>query len=315
MDWTFGLVIVAVAAVIAYPYFRDLILQKRLTPRERQAAPGDFVALSDGVVHYLQRGPADGPVVVMIHGFSAPMFVFEQNTDALAKAGFRVVLFDHFGRGWSDRPRARYDPDFYDRELVDLFDALDLKQPVGLVGYSMGGVIAAEFTARHPERVSKLFLLAPAGLALHLLVRGLFARLTKLPVIGDWLWRLGGRAVLTEDQQWVDGALPPERRVQGDIREQMTYRGYLPAILSTWHHLPMRDRDDIFGQAAATGVPMMALFGGKDPTIDSKSIERLRRVAPDARIEVIQEADHGLAYELFDTVNPMLIAFFSNGQR
>ena len=314
MDWTTA-VVVAVVAVAAYPYLRDLIREKTLTAEERSAAPGDFVALRDGTVHYRQCGPPDGPPIVMVHGFSVPMFVFEQNADALQEAGFRVILFDHFGRGWSDRPSAAYDTDFYDRELLDLLDALGLDRPVGLVGYSMGGIISAEFAARHPERVSGLFLIAPAGLAINLFDRGFFVRLLRVPVIGDWIWRLYGRALVADDPQLMaDGDQPPERRIQGDVSKQMTYRGYLPAILSTWRHLPMCDRDETFGKAAA-GTPIMAVFGGKDPTIDPTSIERLRRVAPDARIEVVASADHSLAYRMFDTVNPLLINFFSSLRR
>ncbi len=310
MEWFSGMVI-AVAAIAAAPFVVARIREKPLTAEERQAfAPGRAVTLRDGVIHVIERGPKDDPPVVFIHGFSAPSFVFEQNATALEQSGFRVIQFDHFGRGWSDRPRTAYDTDFFDRELIDLLDGLELTQPVGLVGYSMGGVIAAEFTARHPDRVAGLFLLTPAGLALDLYSKGLLPYLLPIPLIGDWIWRVRGPALLTDDPQYADSSLSPQRRLQGDVAQQMKYRGCLPAILATWRHLPMRDCDEAFARAAATSVPIMAVFGGRDPIVGADSANRLQRVAPDARIEIVEQGDHGVGYEHFDVVNPLMIDFF-----
>ncbi len=296
--------------VIAAPFVWGRFRETPLTPDIRDArAQGKTVRLGNGAVHYVDRGPADGSVVVMVHGFSTPLFVFEQNAAALTKAGFRVILFDHFGRGWSDRPHGRYDAGFFDRELLDLLDALELSEPVALVGYSMGGIIAATFTARHPERVGHLFLITPAGLELNMPTSGLLAGLINVPLIGDWLWRLRGRSTVLSDPQFDEAALPPDRRLLGDVSEQMAYPGYLPALLATWRNLPMRDRDRIFGEAAATGVPMMAVFGGRDLTIGSASADRLRAVAPQALIEIIADGNHGLNYQMYDVLNPLLIDF------
>jgi pimeloyl-ACP methyl ester carboxylesterase len=313
MNWAIGIV-AAVAIISAIPFLWGFLREKPMTDKERRAgAPGQSVKLSVGVIHCVDRGSPNGPVVVLIHGFSTPMFVFEQNADALEAAGFRIILFDHFGRGWSDRPRATYNAEFYDRELLELLDALELTGPVGIVGYSMGGIIATEFASRHPERVSRLFLITPAGLALNLFAEGFVARVVDLPFIGQWIWRVCGRTVLAGDPQFDNTGLEPARRMQGNVAEQMNYRGYLPAILSTWRNLPMSDCDDTFGKAAATGVPMMAVFGGNDPTIGAASADRLKKVAPNARIEIIEQGTHGLNYELFDILDPWLIDFFRSG--
>lgn len=309
MVWFAG-VLVVLAAVAAAPFVLAGMREKPLTEAERKRyAPGRTIALTDGAVHVIERGPPDGPAVILVHGFSAPCFVFEQNAAALEKAGFHVIQFDHFGRGWSDRPTTSYDIDFFDRELVDLIDALGFRQPVGLVGYSMGGVITAEFTARHPDRVGGLVLLAPAGLSINLYPRYL-SRLLALPMIGDWIWRVYGKDLLTHDPQYDDSALAPERRLQGDVAQQMRYRGCLPSILATWRHLPMHDRDQAFGAAAEAGVPMLAVFGGRDTVIGADSAQRLQTVAPPVRVEILEDGDHALPYELYDRVDPLMVDFF-----
>lgn len=311
MDWIIGLLGSAGLAIVASWYFAGFG-EKAMTPDERSAhASGKSLSLSDGAIHYTERGPADGRTIVMVHGFGVPQFIFEQNAAALSDAGFRVILFDHFGRGWSDRPRARYDSDFYDHEMTELLEALKIGTPVGLVGYSMGGIIAAEFAARHPERLAAVVLLAPAGLAIYPFMGRLFGRIMRLPLIGDWLWRLRGRSLLLGDPQFRKPLPDKDRRIQGDDTVQMNYSGYFNALLQTWRNLPLMDCDDVFAKASKS-VPMMAIFGGADQTINLESAARLKKAAPHAKVEIIEAGTHGMLYEMHDTVNPMLTAFFRN---
>ena len=183
---------------------------KPLDETERARAPGQFAELPDGKIHYRLSGPEGAPLIVMVHGFSTPAFIFEQNAAALREAGFRVLQFDHFGRGWSDRPSARYDMDFYDRELLGLLDALSITEHASFVGLSMGGPIVAEFAVRHPERVARVFLLVPAGFDVAG-TDGVQASLIRTPVIGDWLWRVVALGALTSDPQY-DEVRPRARR-------------------------------------------------------------------------------------------------------
>jgi pimeloyl-ACP methyl ester carboxylesterase len=308
MEWIIGLLAVAgMAAGVAW--YTAGSGERPLTAAERERlAPGSAIRLSDGDIHYTLRGPADGRVIVMVHGFGVPQFVFEQNAAGLAQAGYRVVLFDHFGRGWSDRPRAAYDVEFYDRELAELISDLRLHEPVGLVGYSMGGVIAAEFAARHSGRVAALVLLSPAGLSIYPFLGKVFGRMLHVPLIGDWLWGMRARPLLLGDPQFQAPLPDPDRQMQGDDTVQMKYRGYFNALLQSWRHLPMKNRDAAFA-AAARKVPVLALFGGRDRTIPPDCADRLRHAAPDAEVETIAEGTHGMLYEMHDTITPRIIRF------
>src|SRR5687767_7194894 len=96
------------AAVVTLPLAFD---QERRVLEEaaRAAAPGRFIPLTDGVTHYRTAGAHGDPPVVLVHGFNGPMTAWNKNVDALAGGGSRVVAYDLYGRGWSDRPDARYD--------------------------------------------------------------------------------------------------------------------------------------------------------------------------------------------------------------
>ncbi|MEQ9505929.1 MAG: alpha/beta fold hydrolase [Hyphomonas sp.] len=283
---------------------------KPLDEAARANAPGQFVDLPGGKLHYWYSGPAGAPLVVMVHGYSTPGFIFEQNAAALREAGFRVLQFDHFGRGWSDRPGGRYDVDFYDDEVLGLLDTLSITDPVGMVGLSMGGPIVAEFAARHPERVSKVFLFVPAGFDVAG-TTGTQVDLIRTPVIGDWLWRMVAMKRLTSDPQYDETGLAPENRLQGDVLVQMKYRGYGRALLSTLRHFPLDKRDDTYTALAATGIPVAAMFGDKDPTVLISSAEKFQALVPNAEVHILEGADHGLNYKRHTEANPILSDWFA----
>ncbi|MEM9226150.1 MAG: alpha/beta hydrolase, partial [Pseudomonadota bacterium] len=266
--------------------------------------------LDAGRIHYRWDGPEDGPVIVMVHGYSTPNFVFHQNVDALTGAGFRVLRYDHFGRGWSDRPRVKYDTEFYDQELLQLLDRLGVIAPIGLVGLSMGGPITAEFTARRPERVRKLFLFVPAGFDVPG-GEGVAAALVRTPIIGDWIWRMFGKAILLGSYE--GNVMPePHRQLAGDVEVQMAYRGYGYALLSSLRHFPMSGREETYQRLGESGVPVRALFGDLDETVLISSADKLSVAVPAAEIEIIEGGTHQVNFQRYDEVNPRLVDWFTD---
>lgn len=302
----FGLIFLALTV-----YLVAELRLKALDDTARAQAPGAFAQLSDGQIHYRLEGPEDGPLVVLVHGFSTPNFIYEQNVVALHEAGFQTLRFDHFGRGWSDRPSGKYDVEFYDRALVELLDSLSVEAPIHLAGLSMGGPIVSEFTARHPERVERLVLLVPAGLDTAG-ADSASARLVRTPIIGDFLWRMIGKSVLLGDPQYDESVLAPEDRLQGDVTEQMGYRGYLGALLSSLRHMPMTGREETFTRLEATGVPVLAIYGGQDETVLVSSAAKLEALMPSADVRVLDEGAHGLNYQNHKLVNPWLVDWFQS---
>src|SRR5258706_1730610 len=101
-----------------------------LTDEARKGAGGSFIRLSDGVVHYELAGPERAGTVVLVHGFSVPYYIWEPTFEALARAGHRVLRYDLYGRGYSDRPRLSYDAETYDLQLLQLLSALKIQEPV-----------------------------------------------------------------------------------------------------------------------------------------------------------------------------------------
>ena len=159
LAWTALLLLLI--AVAAYGLARTGL--KELDQAARDDLGGLYLPTKRGLLSYTREGASDAPAIILVHGFSTPKFVWEQVTPFLLGAGYQVITYDHFGRGFSDRPAGPYDSALYQDERSSLFAGLELATPLTLVGYSMGGANVIDYAASHPEQIKQLVLIAPAG--------------------------------------------------------------------------------------------------------------------------------------------------------
>ena len=224
-------------------------------------------------------------------------------------AGFRVLRYDHYGRGFSDRPDVVYDSDLYDQQLLELLQALNIALPVDLIGESMGGAVTAVFADRHPDMVTKLALLAPAGFPIE---ESLPMRLAKVPILGDYLMALvGDRVVLAEVK---DAFVDPEKLLQFEekFKVPLQYAGFQRAILSTLRHMHMNSLSETYHRLGKQQKPVMLLWGRKDQVLPFANSEKVREAIPHVVFHDIASAGHNLGYEFSDIVNPLLLEFLKN---
>jgi len=306
---------VVLAAAMIIPFIWIGMGDKPFNDEARALAPGEFAELSDGKLHYVWVEPApeqaNGETVVMLHGLYVPHFMFAQNAEALTGAGYRVLLPDHYGHGFSDRPGGKYNRDFFVGEVSELLNELDLNEPVYLAGQSTGGLIAAQYTAEYPERVKGLMLIVPAGIRMHGEADTFSSKLLRTPAIGDWMWRILARPALREPSP------PPcdacgNGPLLGDPYVQADYRGYFPAMLNILRHYPLRDQDEDYRALGVAGVPTIALFGGKDDTVHIDSADVLASIAPGIEIVTIENGDHAMNFRQAELINPVLLGFLGD---
>ena len=270
----------------------------------RAKLPGEFIELEDGVISYYWKGPENGDIVVLVHGLSTPKFVWDGNVDELAAAGHRVLAYDHYGRGFSDRPDIVYDADLYARELLNLLGALQVTQPVSLVGYSMGGGNVIGFASRYPERVKKLILIAPVGFIPR--YEGL-ASMVNVPILGNWLMAMVGKEqVLAEIRRDVDAGLARPDMIE-KFEEQFQYRGYLNSILSTMRNYPMYDLSEAYEKVGRLGIPTFAIWGTDDQVVPFSGSEKVQKAIPHISIFPIEGAGHSVTYAETEKVNKILL--------
>jgi pimeloyl-ACP methyl ester carboxylesterase len=270
----------------------------------RAELPGDFVELEDGVLSYYLRGSDQGEKVVLVHGFSTPKFVWDSNVGPLTEAGYRVLAYDHYGRGLSDRPDITYDTHLYTRELLNLLDALDITEPVTLVGYSMGGGNVIGFAAAHPNRVKKLILIAPIGFMPE--PSGL-TRLVTLPGIGELLMDMNFRESLSAAIDKEVAAGNAMASIQENFVEQLRYKGYVPALLSTLRNYPMSDLSDDYEKVGTSDIPVFAIWGTADAVVPFSGAEQAQQAIPTMELFPVKGAEHSVTYAQADVVNEILL--------
>jgi pimeloyl-ACP methyl ester carboxylesterase len=279
------------------------------------------VQLEHGNTNYQLTGPGDGVPVVLIHGLTIPMFCWDGQVEVLSGSGFRVLRYDQYGRGGSDAPDVRYDRSLYREQLRQLLEALGIDGPVGLVGHSFGGAVAAEFTAAYPERVGRIVFFSP-----YLASPGhrLAMFLLRIPMIGEYLMRnrilpmarRRGEKLLSGFRQ--DGNLD-EVGVAGDIEEyarrffdQLDDPGFYRRFLSMFRSDAVAPYHDRFRSVAESGIPTMLLWGDRDEDVPKKRIEEVRGILPQADFRVFHGVGHSPYLERRDECNRMLIEFLTS---
>ena len=112
-------------------------------------------------------GPEKGRKVLLVHGVSTPCVSLGGIANGLVEKGCRVILLDLWGRGYSDTVDLPHDSRLYSTEILLAITSSPLAWTPGgfsLMGYSMGGGIAADFASSFPDMVKALVLLAPSGM-------------------------------------------------------------------------------------------------------------------------------------------------------
>jgi pimeloyl-ACP methyl ester carboxylesterase len=280
---------------------------KELNDSTRRSAGGSFIALSDGITHYELGGNESGATVVLVHGFSVPYFIYDPTFEFLTRSSFRVLRYDLFGRGFSDRPNAHYNVDLFVRQLSELLGALRLSPPVNLVGLSMGGLIAATFTARQPEKVKSLTLIDPAGA--RSLAESPMLRLIKLPWIADAILGLVGGEPFIESnaKDFFDPKMI--EHFKSKYRVQMQYKGFLRALLSSVRDGMLESYLDVYRQVGNMGKPILMFWGREDVTVPMEHSQDLLAAMPNTEFHVIDGCGHTPHYEKPEEVNPILLKF------
>lgn len=301
------IVIAILVIVIVTPFLLGNAEKDELNEQTREQLDSEFIGLSDGVTHYELKGAQGGKTIVLVHGNAAPCFTWDNTIDALVDAGFRVLRYDVFGHGFSDRPVFKaYNRDLYDRQLVELLDRLSVTDPVFMVGTSQGGAISAYFTAKHPGRVEKLALLAPffdsfTGQGM--------VKLIKTPGIGEYMMRLMGDKSITDPSK----VLFSDEKKAGlvtKLKDQLRFKGKKMAVIANMRGNALDDATQFYREVKNQGIPVLLTWGTHDQSISGESMERLRKLIPTIEYHEFENFSHLAHYEFPEKINPILVSFF-----
>src|SRR5262245_11153829 len=273
-----------------------------------------FIDAGDGTrMYYAVWGT--GMPVILIHGWATGSDVWEYQIPALTANGVRCVVYDQRGCGRSDQPGSGYDFDTLADDLAVIVQHLDLNHAT-FVGFSAGsGVLARSLTRHVTQRVARSLLVAgitpfvlksddnPEGIDRSLVYEPFLAGLSS------------DRPQLFADASPAFfGVGRPGVNVSPEILRWgvgLTHRSSAPGMIQLFKAV---NETDFRPDMRAFAMPTLIIHGGAD---SFQPIEvtgaRTHRAIPGSRLEVYENASHGLFYSHRDRLNADLLAFVGAG--
>lgn len=278
--------------------------RNKLTEETRKQLHGhEYIELSQGVTHYRLEGSPRGKPIVLVHGGTIPIWTWDRQINPLVLAGYRVLSYDTYGRGYSDRPHVTYDRDLYLQQLEELVDALDFNTPFNLVGLSMGGATAANYTSVHPDRVERLVLISPV---IHdFKVIGIF----KIPVLGEFMARMAGVRVIQKRFASLGSDLEQFEHYAHLYKEQSTYKGFQQSLLSMLRNDAVGDYREEFSRVGKEAIPVLLIWGTEDQEISRTMIDSVQTAIPQVEFKPIEGAGHGIVFQKSEEITRLLLDF------
>jgi pimeloyl-ACP methyl ester carboxylesterase len=302
--WIFSAFVIVLMALFGM-YFLLNPEKKNLDEAARVKAGGSYTALSDGITHYSLEGSDGKPVVVLVHGGITPSVTWDEYVPELTSAGFQSLIYDHFGRGYSDRPDAVYDRALYRRQLLELLNDLNLTEPVDMVGFSQGGGICVDFANMYPQRVRKLVLIAP------IIHQYSLRPLLRPHIIGDFFGRIIAlREVINYLRYSKNGSEVIKRRVW-ILRDQTRYRGFQHSLLSMARTDAISDYFECYKELASQEREILLIRGRDDEEISTSAIEQLLQIMPHIQLHTLPFGTHSMVFKFAKQVSPILVSFLA----
>ncbi len=263
-----------------------------------------FTKTKLGTVHFEDVGPKNADPIVLVHGVSGPLAVWDQNMQTLLDAGYRVIRFDLFGRGMSARlPDSPYGLPVYLNQLESLLAHLRVDRPITMIGSSLGAIISTEYALQHPEHVKSVILVGPAGFPIHVPA---VARLGSVPFLGDAVFKIfGSDAIRTQNKKYFVDENPP-KELWNYFTAQVDVAGTAEAMRATMDNAPVQNYLDSYKQLGESGIPVGIIWGRQDKTFDYSNHEILQRLIPSAKFTTIENAGHLPQYERSTETNKAL---------
>lgn len=236
-----------------------------------------FVDIAGARVRVREEGPADAPVILLLHGFTFSLETWDGWADELSDR-YRIIRYDLLGHGLTGPdPLERYAPEERAQFIGEVMDALGLDQVI-LGGNSLGGLAAWRFAAMQPERVEALLLVSPGGYP----INGVGNEPAEVPPAFAFYLQtvpeVGLRASIANI--YGDPSKVSEERIKvlGDMMRQ---EGNGAAMIRSLEEFTLPDPEPDLAKVTA---PTLILWGEADKVISPAQADQFIAAMPNAKL-------------------------------
>ena len=283
----------------------------KITDKVRAENGGKSIALSDGVTYYKTGGPADKPLLLLIHGYTVPSFIWDDVYEGLIKKGEHVLMYDIYGSGFSDRPDASYNPEMFRRQIEELLRGLGIKGKISIAGLSMGGGIAADYIKHHPDMVKSAIFISPYHIPLKM---PLIAKVILVPGIGDYLMTVIGDSVYKKRLKENFHRPLNYGEIENNFNYQLRFKGSKNALLMKMRNYMQNDYSESFKAVAVNRIPSILLWGKNDAVIPFKQSGEIISLIPEIEFFPLENMGHISTLEDPEKITSIIAAFIREKQ-
>jgi pimeloyl-ACP methyl ester carboxylesterase len=260
-----------------------------------------------------------GPPLVFIHGLIERWTLWVEQLSAFAGrssiGGHRVIAVDLPGFGCSPMPPQGISIPLYARTIERLLDALQIDD-AAFVGHSMGGFTSVELAINHPERVSRLALVSPAGLSTYANPRNL-RLITQMrrfkSIVNPYHALVAAHADLLAQRPRLRLLEPTTNIVArhsdrlpapfvAEFVRGLGAPGYIEGMEAIFDH----DHRDRLGEIAC---PTLVVWGDRDRVVTARDADLYERLIPNARKVIFEDTGHLAMIERPVSFNALLEEF------
>jgi pimeloyl-ACP methyl ester carboxylesterase len=262
---------------------------------------GNFIKLSEGYTYYEYENKNADTLLVMVHGYSVPSYIWDSTYNATIKHGYGALRYDNYGRGFSDNPDVAYDVALYSNQLKELLDSLNIDKSINLLGLSDGGRTVSVFAAQYPERIKNLIYVDPVGFET---ITNSIPKHAMVSVEEVNAFKKERYSTMASGQMSDFYDSVPFLGWDAKYKELMQYKGFVRALISTNKNRTSLENEH--HRIAASGIPVFAIWGEHDNVVNLGEVRpNLLTRIPNVSLFVIPNAGHLPIMEqstLFDSI-------------
>ncbi len=289
--------------------------QSNATSSAAPAGPvptGLFASLANGYrIHYHDRRPPEGHArgtVVFLHGSgngACGHSNFKGNIQPLVDAGYRVIVPDLIGFGYSDKPSdVEYHLDLFIACVKQMLDAIGVERCT-LVGNSLGGAVALGFALAHHDRLDRLVLMAPGGLndlPDYLAMPGMQAMFA--------LYGSGTPVTQTQLKQFFSDSFVVDPSV---VTDELVHERYELAKTQSPQAIKTLKVPNMSERLGEISCQTLTLWGLNEKMMPDSGILRLGKGLKNGRMVLVPNCGHWVMIEHRELFNRMVRDFLENG--
>ena len=256
---------------------------------------GYFSLLSKGYTYYEYNNLSQDEIIVLIHGFSVPSYIWDETYYESIKRGYSVLRMDLFGRGYSDNPYVLYNDELYANQVLELLDELKIDKKINLVGLSNGGRVISKVAENNSDRIKRLIYVSPAGFHNYKL------KPDTSGVAEIEIASFISNRYKTIAKGQLDDFKEPSKFQGWDTKyeELLKYKGFARALISTTKNNYLLDT--INQKLGRSDLPQYAIWGDHDKVLPLNQVRnKITSIMPNLNLFIIKDSGHLPHKEKFD---------------